>query len=97
MRARGTNSARMRAHLIVPNLVVLGSVFAPSPCLSLTTVGCVVPFCSSRAIHRSWRLSPSSVWQEGVVAKEDYYSPEDGWDLEGLQSDLALYAAVEVL
>jgi len=35
--------------------------------------------------------------EEGVVAKEDYYSPEDGWDLEGLRSDLALYAAVEVL
>ena len=37
MRARGTNSARMRAHLIVPNLVVLGSVFAPEVIASLSS------------------------------------------------------------
>ena len=28
---------------------------------------------------------------EGIVSKDDYFSEADGWDMEGLRSDLRLY------
>lgn len=34
--------------------------------------------------------------QAGTVMREDYYDEDSGWDIEGMRSDLALYAAIEV-
>ena len=28
------------------------------------------------------------------IEKEDYYSEEDGWDVKGLRSDLAIYMRI---
>ena len=28
---------------------------------------------------------------EGAISREDYFSPETGWDLEGLRSDIQIH------
>ena len=43
-----------------------------------------------------WLFSQlTRICNAGTVAKEDYHSEEDGWDLAGLRSDLQLYMGLE--
>ena len=46
----------------------------------------------SDAADGDWLFSQlSRMMSDAEIAKEDYYSEEDGWDLDGLREDLGLY------